>query len=257
VHDELVELIWAESANDAPREVYADWLAERGDARGEFIALQLREARGIATPAEIRRAKQLLAQHSAAWLGAELAVVLTVERFERGFLTAAKVKRGSPAIVDVSMLATRELWFIEDLHNDFSAIQLAPAMRSLRSVMLRTEAEVATALDRREPHRWQHVSSGPELTYERMFVKAVASPAFRRVPHLEIWVWPDSLERLVELSRRFGWPNPTELAKLTLARGAGFPTEQDAVRAKLHALGVASLAREVTSRDMYGNSILL
>jgi uncharacterized protein (TIGR02996 family) len=254
VHDELVELIWAEPANDAPREVYADWLAERGDARGEFIALQLREARGSATSVESRRAKRLLATHRTAWLGTELAAALIRPRFARGFMISAKVRDGVD-VTDPAARASRELWFVERLDGHPAAIQLAPGMRSLQSVRVQTETELVMAIERREPQLWQHVATGSELTYEHVLAKVVASPAFRRVAHLEVWVWPDSLKRLVMLSKRLGWPNANELAKLTLSLGAGFTQRE--LRAKLHALGVASLAREVTSRDMYGNTILL
>jgi uncharacterized protein (TIGR02996 family) len=63
---ELLAKIHADPTDDRARLVYADWLLERGDPRGEFIALQLGArrdpARGAAppqTPARVgRRARQ-------------------------------------------------------------------------------------------------------------------------------------------------------------------------------------------------------
>src|SRR5262249_20747125 len=37
----LLAAVYAAPADDAPRAIYADWLQERGDPRGELIALQL------------------------------------------------------------------------------------------------------------------------------------------------------------------------------------------------------------------------
>ena len=42
--------IWAKPKDDGPREVFADWLIEQGDPRGELIALQIARARGTAEP---------------------------------------------------------------------------------------------------------------------------------------------------------------------------------------------------------------
>ena len=41
-HDAFLQVIQQTPDDDAPRLVYADWLEERGDPRGEFIRLQCR-----------------------------------------------------------------------------------------------------------------------------------------------------------------------------------------------------------------------
>jgi uncharacterized protein (TIGR02996 family) len=77
----LREQIFAWPDDDAPRSVYADWLMQRGDARGELIALQLERS----TEA---RVGELLARYGLRWrcddgLGApEYQRV----RFGRGFI---------------------------------------------------------------------------------------------------------------------------------------------------------------------------
>ena len=253
---ELLEACWAERGNDEPRHVYADWLQEHGDPRGELIALQLLEARGAATPKHVRRAKKLLAEHRAAWLGPELAAALRGPTFERGFLVGATI-RPNAVVRDPASRASPELWFIQRLDGEHRVLQLAPGMRSLETLHLSDEHELLAAIERREPHAWRRVSTGPELTREDVLVKAVASPAFRRVLHLIVWVWPDSLQRLVALARQLGWPNKSELAKLTLTRGAGFPSEPAALREYLLASGVTELAREVTTSDTHGNHLSL
>ncbi len=88
--DELLALVRAGPRDDQPRAVYADWLLEQGDGLGEFIALQLRAARGETTKPEQAREKVLLDQHWRRWCGG-LAAALHRDRstFERGFLATA------------------------------------------------------------------------------------------------------------------------------------------------------------------------
>jgi uncharacterized protein (TIGR02996 family) len=69
----LLQAIWAEPDDDAPRLVYADWLEENGQPeRAEFIRGQCELAReGGSTKARKRlraREKQLLAAHRENWL---------------------------------------------------------------------------------------------------------------------------------------------------------------------------------------------
>ncbi len=94
------EALWAavraEPDDDDVRLVYADWLQEHGDPRGELILLQVRAARGKASPSDERRARALLKEHRDEWLG-ELALVLTGTKFERGFLDEASVAQNAAA----------------------------------------------------------------------------------------------------------------------------------------------------------------
>lgn len=82
----LLAAIYAHPEDDAPRIVYADWLQERDDVRGEFIALQLQP-----TAESRKRERALVKQHRKAWLG-PLATVLRGEvEFRRGFPASATV----------------------------------------------------------------------------------------------------------------------------------------------------------------------
>jgi uncharacterized protein (TIGR02996 family) len=65
---EHLAAIHADPADLAARAVFADWLQERGDPRGEFIALQL--ARVAGQPGDPARERKLLADHGRAWAGA-------------------------------------------------------------------------------------------------------------------------------------------------------------------------------------------
>jgi uncharacterized protein (TIGR02996 family) len=88
--ESLLADIHANPDDNAPRLVLADLLLERGDPRGELIAMQL--ARGE-KPAS-KRERELLAKHGKEWLGI-LAPVLgwrrTRTEFRRGFLAVADI----------------------------------------------------------------------------------------------------------------------------------------------------------------------
>ena len=80
----LLAAIHANPADDAPRHVLADVLQEKGDPRGQFIALQL--------AGDEKAANRLLKPNAKKWLG-PLAPVLGVDvEFRRGFPSVGKTK---------------------------------------------------------------------------------------------------------------------------------------------------------------------
>jgi uncharacterized protein (TIGR02996 family) len=83
----LLAAIHAAPGDTGPRAIYADWLQERGDPRGEFIALQLAHPGQVPQPIALRL-RELLAQHRSKWLG-ELEPYIKYERWRGGFLDVA------------------------------------------------------------------------------------------------------------------------------------------------------------------------
>lgn len=82
----LFAAVYANPDDDAPRSVLADLLQERGDPRGELIALQL--ARGEPGPRE----RALLRAHAREWLGAIAPAIGTKHLgFERGFVARCEI----------------------------------------------------------------------------------------------------------------------------------------------------------------------
>jgi uncharacterized protein (TIGR02996 family) len=84
---QLLQMVRDRPDDDAPRRVYADWLAQRDDPRGELIAVQCERA---SLPHDdprhaslLQRENELLSQHAARWLG-PLAGIVPAD-FERGF----------------------------------------------------------------------------------------------------------------------------------------------------------------------------
>lgn len=89
----LLAAIYDDPHDLGARLVYADWLQERGDPRGELIALQCRGGDGPRAPAEARRVEELLRRHGASWLGPLRPIVVEpLVRFTRGFPSSVTVR---------------------------------------------------------------------------------------------------------------------------------------------------------------------
>jgi uncharacterized protein (TIGR02996 family) len=91
----FLDRVCADPDDDAPRLIYADWLDERGDPRGEFIRIQIALARmpagdPVAAPLRDREAV-LLARHHARW-SARLKGVAGWTEFGRGFVETVNIE---------------------------------------------------------------------------------------------------------------------------------------------------------------------
>lgn len=128
----------------------ADLLLQRGDPRGELIALQLGRGNGEPTKRELR----LLRKHGRAWLG-RLAPVLSWGRrhsrtvFRRGFLAVADIMKS----VDKKLepLAGELEWAtVEKLTGRWNTdLLLTAPLRGLRSIDHRLDEALIAALSRR------------------------------------------------------------------------------------------------------------
>jgi uncharacterized protein (TIGR02996 family) len=91
--DAFLQAIIEDPDDDTPRLVYADYLDERGDPRGEFIRVQLALARLPDDPRrpelEVRE-RRLLAEHGEEW-ARPLRPWVTGWTFRRGFVEAVKL----------------------------------------------------------------------------------------------------------------------------------------------------------------------
>ncbi len=87
VEQELLAAVYDAPKDDAPRMIYADWLLERGDPRGEFIVLQLEKTRRALTAQEQAQEKLLIERHATRWLGVFATAIVGRRDFEfsRGF----------------------------------------------------------------------------------------------------------------------------------------------------------------------------
>ncbi|MEW5743191.1 MAG: TIGR02996 domain-containing protein [Myxococcota bacterium] len=94
--DRLLEAVWRDPANDGPRLVLADALAEVGDPQGEFISLQLAHERGELTLGKSERMGRLLAASGMRWTGDLTGQVALPVVFRRGFVSEARLATRNP-----------------------------------------------------------------------------------------------------------------------------------------------------------------
>jgi uncharacterized protein (TIGR02996 family) len=128
--DAFLAAILAASGDDAPRLVFADWLEERGNPRGEFIRVQCLLA-GLAPgdrrrPPLERRERRLLALHQGEWLGS-LRPLLSGWSFRRGFLDAIAV----PAAVYLKHTTFPRPATVRELEVDLGGFEAPPAVIGL------------------------------------------------------------------------------------------------------------------------------
>ena len=135
---ELVRAILDAPDDDAPRLVYADWLMERGDPRGEHIALQCRPARFEGDVFE--RAWRLEAEHAVMWLAPLRALLADPApmHFTRGFVERLVLDAGDwiahgAAICELTPVREVELRRVESL----AAVLATPATARLRAIEVR------------------------------------------------------------------------------------------------------------------------
>ncbi len=134
--DQLLAEIVENLDDDHPRAVYADLLQQRGDPRGELIALQL-------SGADPARADELIRTHAVTWLGPLVPLVeLDRCRFERGFLAEVRLRDGMSAhalepVVGHPVWATVRTLHLGDRETPPAALLRHPIMRALATVMMR------------------------------------------------------------------------------------------------------------------------
>lgn len=140
----LLDAIRKAPEDDGPRQVYADWLMEQGDPRGEFIAVQceltrsdLEQARRLELEA---RQVSLLSQHGATWLG-PLAGDAVTTSFARGFLDAVTVLDLDSLEAAQATLAkepVRALVFATPWRVDVARVVTWPWLSTVRSLDFRS-----------------------------------------------------------------------------------------------------------------------
>jgi uncharacterized protein (TIGR02996 family) len=124
-HEEegLLAAIAAQPEDDGPRLVYADWLMERGDARGEFIRLQCEDAR---EPPSQERTARLEAMLRASWsnFAGELAPWAHQRAFSRGLVSSVRMTIAAFARHGARLFGRHPLQHLEVDNRSFTPAQL-------------------------------------------------------------------------------------------------------------------------------------
>lgn len=122
--------------DDGPRLIYADWLDEQGDPRGEFIRVQLALARLSGSdrrrPGLLRAERELLGRYGARW-AAPFRGLATGPVFRRGFVDEVKVTARQFLARGATLFAVwpfRRLYLL-DLGGHLDAVLSSPLLSRL------------------------------------------------------------------------------------------------------------------------------
>jgi uncharacterized protein (TIGR02996 family) len=143
-HNAFLQAILTDPEADTPRLVYADWLEEQGDPRGEFIRLQCELARlaeEFQEPPElVQREKELLALHGATWRQPLRKILGRAELpFSRGFverlsLPAEKFINAAEQVLTSTPLRSIRL---REFSQDFQEVRQAQALHKVPFLSLK------------------------------------------------------------------------------------------------------------------------
>jgi uncharacterized protein (TIGR02996 family) len=242
---DFLTAIYADPDDMALRQVFADWLQERGDPRGELIALQLA---GDRTPAVRRREAKLLSDHGSAWAGILDRVLRKQDRvWDAGFVVGGVLAFDSrrpqlPAGVEDPACATlRELELPYELRDEALTARLldlpwARRLRVLRWISPRAALFVLRGAPR--PHlRELRVAITPADDDLRAALRD--SDAVPNLEHLRLSFAGDWSE-LPDLA----WLRGRRLQRLTTH---GNPEDLAAWLARTEGLDVTEVALELSS----------
>jgi uncharacterized protein (TIGR02996 family) len=206
VLDDLLAAVLRDPDDDHARAVYGDALQQRGDPRGEFIALQL----GPRSAAAEARERALLKQHGRTWLGPlDAAIKPDSIRFARGFLDACRVEFKTKSQRDE--LHAHPWWATAtEIDCNDQAFLLEPGLVSLRRATLTTES-LATLAARKRPVPLEAVIGLLEMSYG---IRMRYGMAPRVARHWGAALHVGSLVHLRSLQLR-GWSRDHEPPALT------------------------------------------
>lgn len=166
----LLAEIAAAPADDGPRRVLADYLMEKENPRGEYIALALDNR-------DLERRDALLAEHEAGWLHELQSVVLgSSVQWSRGFPVAAALAGSNEAPKGSPVWSTFERL---EVHGP---CVLDPAMRALRELAAVDGDWIDALVAEKQPWAIERLTIDDEhpATYEKL-AKATNLPALREL----------------------------------------------------------------------------
>ncbi|MBL8955112.1 MAG: TIGR02996 domain-containing protein [Myxococcaceae bacterium] len=228
--DFLVEIA-ARPDDDGLKTVFADWLLERGDPRGELMALQLKAER---SDEELSREALLLRANVRQWLPDEVFINLVPSSivFEKGVFSAARVQVRSQSALTASL--PHPVWAAVRRLSGAPAelIERCHVVEALTEVD--DETLLALALKGRAVGRLRVL--GVSGVSERVLGETLDAPALATVRELRLahepgrFSSPQNLSvikrthlahKLQRLVLHSGW---LELSELLLAESQGAPT---------------------------------
>ena len=187
VLDGLYQAVYDDPDNDDPRHILADYLVERGDPRGELIALQLQPK---LKPAERKRMKELLKAHGREWLGA---IEPAIGKFEyrRGFVAEVNLFWRSKKSIEelVTHLAWRTVEKVTPAYSMSNEARetpwLHPSWKALKEVHLGNwDNQIIAVCESRQPWSLKTLGASPYREEARQALQA--TKALPKLERLEI-----------------------------------------------------------------------
>ena len=136
---ELLQEVHDAPHDDGVRGIYADWLIEQGDPRGEFISLQLANAHKPMG----KRESELLARHYSEWL-APISKAVDYVVFRRGFLATCRAQKEALPFLGDPIWST-----VEHINTELPEFVRQPQLRALKK--LTTNARCLVRLCKEAP----------------------------------------------------------------------------------------------------------
>lgn len=203
--DELLAEIYEHPDDDGPRLVYMDYLLDRGDPRGEFIALQLRKQTQALTPEELRMEGMLFGTHVEAWVPREVRSKLQRAgmRFERGFLAKCELRQSEQPVGSRQLghPAWRTVHTISAPGSGLGAnrVLLEPELAGVRRLQLTPGPFTGWYLRAPEPRAVETLALHWYAPDEDELVAQLCAAKLPALRHLLVYVrYPAALRRLAE-----------------------------------------------------------
>jgi uncharacterized protein (TIGR02996 family) len=225
----LLDQIYAAPEEDAPRLVYADWLIERGDPLGTFIALQLERDPKREPVSSTEQA--LVDEHWSTWIGTPGDVLEHRHvAFERGMWSACELvgvanldelDTGAP-----SWGTVRRLRVDKDASRVLSDLLDGPLQRSLRVVQTSTPSDVDVLATWNQPLAIEELVMG---RYEMPEPPSYGFPSLPKLTTLTVHTPSMYVPRWIRRIDEAGIPN----ARVVTSVDRVETTMREAVRSKL------------------------
>jgi uncharacterized protein (TIGR02996 family) len=266
-HEEaFLHAIIEDPDDDALRLIYADWLEERGDRRGEFIRVQCRLAKlpdGDPERGELEaRQRALLEEHEEEWTGA-LPRVVARREFERGFLTFVEMPaKGFSQLAAVfgSSPTVRSLRLLGPFRSGKPSMQViagSPHLARLTSLDISKgyyhvgPAAVATLVASPHVGRLTALSLHENAIGPRGLATIVASPLLSRLTTLSLSLYGFRPEEFLGVEAVQALASSPSLARLTALRLRRCGIDDEGCRV----LAASPKMMALTSLDLHYNNI--
>lgn len=268
----FVEAILDDLDDDTPRLVYADWLQDQGDPRGEFIRVQCElDSRPRDDPeydALEARERALLKKHRAKWIkplpklkqqtwGSYSEFFAGRRWFRRGlveYFTIAKPKAFELHAEELAKGPSRYVQFLEWSRNVTKAIVDSPLLPRLRGIGLAQRVYEAGLFPELDPER---VAGLQELSaHEQGLDSAGLTMLLDTLRHTTLRALELGFNDLVaeDLDRLVAWEGFTNLRTLHLGLNTG-PRDAEGILAAIPRLLESPRIAGLHELDLWGNDL--